>query len=984
MAQLYNYKTGVWEDVDDTQIPDLVASGSHGLEANQELQMVDRNGEQWKINSNEAAKAFRDGYRFANAQDLSQQFDADLASQRKERFDSPLTAGVSQALGAGTMGLFDVAGRAVDEYRGTTDFVDARKGFQDENKKATVAGEVGGIIANTLLTGGAGLAAKAGIAGAKAGVALTGEAASVLSRLAPKVLSGAAENAVWGLGTGISEAALGRPENVVDNLVSHVGMGALIGGGVSGLFNGARIASPFFDNAVEGASNMAARAVSRASEALGKPILKSSLKNRGVNNAGEVVEDLFSPQGRQVQAMDASGELGALEKEASAVSQAAEKAALKERKVIVSAMGKELKKETKDVRRAAELAIAESEGSVQDASTRLFENYRAADEAMITHARDNLAEQYAVDGAGAAYKRMTEKAIKRLGVIGDAESQATARELQGMVDNYVSHIEANPRAVDEVIAFRSLREKAGKMIKADTSEGRDSIRQLYADSSKFLQNYPDDIVAGFERDTVSNYKAYNTLKKFFSKQSNISEYFFDPAAAPEVAEIIHNFKEVLPEMQAFQAASRDVRKQIEIADKAYGSYVAAKRAAGLQGQEISPEAFKEAFKHFGASLKGDVKAALERHTQLSAALDNPALTPTDRAVLLAKLVGQDTKALEQLAPLAKTIKSMNTLKDAAKGDRGLGQAIGDAAGDAAAFATGGYGLMAAKRAAVGAYRDPVRMLNAINAVDRAAQAGAQKISALTKKVAAGLISNASEKLTARSISSSSHREKRKERRASESMADQRARYQRMSAQLGKLADPQVFMNSVANATRGLEEMPALKAAITTKLESSLAIMTEALPVNPLAGKSLFPNKTPYQPPDYDIARYNRVCAVVENPSVAIERIASGDVTKDEVDTLRKAYPDIYNQLQSDMISAMMSAEQDIPYQKKLLIEQVFGIPVDYAMTPEFTAKMQANLTASNEGGRPDGAKDTSQRKPRLNLKPFEMMATETEQLQKDV
>jgi len=78
---------------------------------------------------------------------------------------------------------------------------------------------------------------------AKAGVEGT-VAKSIVAKVAPKFAAGAVEGAAFGAGSLIHEAALGKADVNAENLIGHVGLGALIGGGFGATLGAAIEALP--------------------------------------------------------------------------------------------------------------------------------------------------------------------------------------------------------------------------------------------------------------------------------------------------------------------------------------------------------------------------------------------------------------------------------------------------------------------------------------------------------------------------------------------------------------------------------------------------------------------------------------------------------------------------------------------------------------------------------------------------------------------
>lgn len=141
-----------------------------------------------------------------------------------------IKAGVAAAARGATLGLSDVAARAL----GDDDAAIALEGLRAANPVISFAGEVGGSIAPALVTGGAALPAGAA---ARVGAGIAGsaaEGAGAFARIGRAAVGGAAEGALFGAGTGVSELALSQDPLTVERIASSLSSHALYGAGIGG------------------------------------------------------------------------------------------------------------------------------------------------------------------------------------------------------------------------------------------------------------------------------------------------------------------------------------------------------------------------------------------------------------------------------------------------------------------------------------------------------------------------------------------------------------------------------------------------------------------------------------------------------------------------------------------------------------------------------------------------------------------------------
>ena len=187
---------------------------------------------------------------------ITSQEDLRLARAKREAADAPVQAFAEGAARGASLGLFDVAAEKLGAD------VEGLRLRQQENPVASGLGEVGGAVLGTVGTGGGGLLARGAATGARAalggaartaarvaatparGAVAAGKAVESLvarglgGKVAPGVAkvmakgSGlAAEGAAFGVGQTISESVL-DPNYTPDALVSNVGLGAILGGGL--------------------------------------------------------------------------------------------------------------------------------------------------------------------------------------------------------------------------------------------------------------------------------------------------------------------------------------------------------------------------------------------------------------------------------------------------------------------------------------------------------------------------------------------------------------------------------------------------------------------------------------------------------------------------------------------------------------------------------------------------------------------------------
>jgi len=243
MAELFNFKSKVFEDVPDESVSSAIQSGRFGFRRGSRIPVINLDGESGTMDATEAPKALQEGFSYDTS---SMREDRRLEKEFGDGIINDMRAGALGAARGLTFGLSDVA---------LTETGIAEKKTLEEIKKrnpvASFSGEAGGIIIPAIFSGGASIGAKiatkagtgvlaAELASKKAGQlatrALLGRKAkdSAVRTLTEKGVTGAAEAGLFGTGQLISEHAIGDAELNAESALAMMGPTVLFGGALGG------------------------------------------------------------------------------------------------------------------------------------------------------------------------------------------------------------------------------------------------------------------------------------------------------------------------------------------------------------------------------------------------------------------------------------------------------------------------------------------------------------------------------------------------------------------------------------------------------------------------------------------------------------------------------------------------------------------------------------------------------------------------------
>lgn len=956
MTQLFNNKTGVVEDVNPDDIPQLVASGTHSMEADQKLQFVGPDGKMFSGNSNNAANAFAAGYRLPTVHDQEAFYDRKNDKIKEEHFGS---AGMAFGLGAArgaTFGLSDTALAAGG-------LGDETKEVKERSPWASGAGEIAGMVGSSALLPGGGFVgageniAKAGTAVAEAALPQAAtRAGQIVSKLSSKALGSSLEGAYYGVGQTISEQALGNPESVVDNLAANVGYGALFGGVIGGGFGAAQEARPFLEGVARKTYNSAAEAAQALSQRMGGSLAERAVLARtGDAELAASARKMANPS-----VYEATKEAAEIDAKSAAQNLKDTSELNKQSQRIATSLKDELKNAPESVRQAAATALKLDDNDIAKASQRLYQDVRQGDQVLEQQLNTVLNKQEPVLGD---LKGTVSSVVDSLRATGNTLDQQLASELRNISAARINGIQT---AADEVRAAIALKEHISAAdIGSLSKDGRKAIiEELRPYLKESLSKYSDPVVSTYMTHIDDKYAAIQAMMKATSAETKVSKLFLDPAKQEKLASVFSKVADLAPEFKAFQQASKDLAAQTKVAEDAYIKYRQLSQQRGLEGSKMSFQDFKQIFSEVAGPGKQTVDRALHKMGEIQTAVQTQGLSNIDAAIQLKRALGQPVDDLVKYQPMSKSVEALNAVRALRSGDEANLNPMRVALG----VVTGGKSEIA--RTAMSIYADPERVYKALTTIEKASNKGAQILDQATQMAAKALTGQKTEKLAfLSSVGTSNSKQTQKDRVAS---------FNNIISRLSDaVTNPSVVMDHMNRASAGVEGIPGIKTAMTQKFMVGVEYLHANAPKDPLAGKTFFSNGGNYQPSDYEMAIFKNRYDVVHNPLVAIKAIGQGTVSPEQIDALKNVYPAIYQNLQKATISAIMEHGKDIPYQKKLVASQIFGMPADYTMTPEFVQAMQQNMLPADQGGRPDGAQDANPRKSKLDIKPFETVQTAT-------
>lgn len=139
--------------------------------------------------------------------------------------------------------------------------------------------------------------------------------------------------------------------------------------------------------------------------------------------------------------------------------------------------------------------------------------------------------------------------------------------------------------------------------------------------------------------------------------------------------------------------------------------------------------------------------------------------------------------------------------------------------------------------------------------------------------------------------------------------------------------------------------------LETLAAKQLTFLASKLPRKPdVAGLATGPDR--WQPSDMMMRAAARYMLAVEDPIGVVERLATGQITPEDAEAMREVYPEMYADIQRQIISQLPTLRQSLPYHRRVALSIFSGIPVDPAMHPRILGVLQRSFAeeAGTEGG----------------------------------
>lgn len=907
---VFDAKTGEPIQADEGQAEELLRSGAATVGAGQTFSVKGSTGRRFDYSGAEALDAIKRGLRFETG-------DETAARQLQEKYGSTgqeVGAGLLGAARGLSFGLSDVVARGVGVEPETL------AGLEEANPTASTFGELAGVGAGLLVPGGQAKAAttlgklasgasapvravaKLGTAAEKATerglTKLLGETASqgFLKKAASAAISKGAGSAVegtaYGLGSWVSEQALGSPEDAAESLVANVGLGALLGGGLGAGFGMVGVAGKAGKDATvrlweSATGEQATTGLARFLKPVAK--LQTRLK--------------YGPEAAEKMAGDIDTLLTKDGYKAATIGKDA-----------VDDYGYKIADLKNQIDSSAQDATLAARGKMKKEN--LIEATRQGDKLKTVSVFENLFGWE--PGQGKFGSMLKELRTSEAGMYG---GKAQLKFLEDRINVVRNEIKKAITSGDETLVGKTF----GHLddLKRDTAR---VIRQV-----KRGQN-------------IGN-PEYSTLDRLFSPPNRAEGEHLAGGLYGDIQRILED-EAIFGKKAATMQREVNERWVDHLKGEVYrtkGSYSVKTGAQDFADiYEANPAAFRDYLERAGT-----IENSMDEKWMLTQ-LD----TEADLVQTIAKYY-EAPKLSTAAKKHAQATADFRKLHDEAYGKIRLRNQLQklDAASQVAIPGIGNAGSMAGG-ALLGSLMAPedAKGLGATIGAGAAflmKPASAIKALAWIEKQKIGLSGKTKAAVDGFTKASKAIGPKVQRMAAPAAVQvfgktpeERRESYKKKVAQLqAVVSSPDHAVKMAAkNADGDLgAHAPAVVQMANAKAVQAAHYLASKAPKDPSAASTL---GRKWEPSDHDLERFARVVRAVEDPKTVLDDMADGKITKEAVDALREIYPGMYSQLLDNLTEKIPELKESATYQQKVALSKMFGIALEPSMDPQRIAMVQ--------------------------------------------
>lgn len=182
---------------------------------------------------------------------------------------------------------------------------------------------------------------------------------------------------------------------------------------------------------------------------------------------------------------------------------------------------------------------------------------------------------------------------------------------------------------------------------------------------------------------------------------------------------------------------------------------------------------------------------------------------------------------------------------------------------------------------------------------------------------------------------------------------QRAFEKTIERMIESAANPELWMEKIGANLADLSLVaPKIGQEIAAKATNQLQFLAQKAPKNP--HDPLNPAFQDWKPSDHEIAKFSRYLAAVDRPQRLVEELRDGVLVNETVEAIRNLYPQYYAQIVSKIMDSVVKNNTKLSFNQRKQLGILLGQPVDQAIknVALFQQSYQAPQAMQQQGFRP--------------------------------
>jgi hypothetical protein len=191
------------------------------------------------------------------------------------------------------------------------------------------------------------------------------------------------------------------------------------------------------------------------------------------------------------------------------------------------------------------------------------------------------------------------------------------------------------------------------------------------------------------------------------------------------------------------------------------------------------------------------------------------------------------------------------------------------------------------------------------------------------------------------------------------------------------SNPEAFTSKVNRSTSQIyNQAPQTSQALDALSVAAATFLASKLPKRNSAPGMLEVFDKPRPPSHFDLAKFEAYVGAVEHPESVFKQMNAGRLTSESVEAIQAVYPNLYTKLR-DSVLAEIGKNPKMPYNKKLQLGTLLGIPTHESMMGENVLALQSFFeTKPDAQGAETGTKPTQSGMAKISSS--ERMETDTQ------